>query len=384
MTNRKWYVTLLGLMAIVAMLAAACSPAAPSGGEAEAPDAGEEPAGEEEAAVQGCEGTVVGVSNGFVGSEWRSQMLEDMEEVADELGIQLIIESADVDVQGQTQQVQNLINRGVDAIVINPNSQDALNPVLEDAASQGILTIAIDQEVSAEGVYNVVINQTEWARISARWLADQIGGEPADIVIIEGVPGTPGNEMRMDGVEEVFADHPNINVVGRDTGNWDQATGQQVMSDFLASIPNIDAVWTQDGMAEGALQAVITANPDKWPIMVGEARAGYLQLWNQVKQDRPDFESVGVVNPPGVGASALRIICEVRAGGKIDESQLGGTFGNTLYVPIPFVVTDSDWTSESTLTRPFDEVYEEVADQPASYTVDGFITQEQAKEFVTR
>src|SRR5690606_6268690 len=105
-------------------------------------------------------------------------------------------ESADVDVQGQTQQVQNLINRGVDAIVINPNSQDALNPVLEDAASQGILTIAIDQEVSAESVYNVVINQTEWARISARWLADQIGGEPADIVIIEGVPGTPGNEMR--------------------------------------------------------------------------------------------------------------------------------------------------------------------------------------------
>lgn len=391
--RRKWSSiwAILAAFVLLATMLAACAPADP-GTDVEEPAAEEpgvveeEPAAEEPAAegeAVGCEGTVVGVSNGFVGSEWRSQMLEDLEVVAEELGMELIVESADVDVQGQTQQVQNLINRGVDAIVINPNSQDALNPVLEDAASQGILTIAIDQEVSAQGVYNVVIDQTEWARISANWLAEQIGGEPADIVIIEGVPGTPGNEMRMDGVEEVFAEHPNINIVGRDTGNWDQATGQQVMSDFLASIPNIDAVWTQDGMAEGALQAIITANPDEWPIVVGEARAGYLQLWNQVKQDNPDFVSVGVVNPPGVGASALRIICEVQAGAQIDESQLGGTFGNTLNVPIPFVVTDTDWVSETTETRSFDEVYEEVADQPASFTVDGFITQEQAREFVT-
>lgn len=376
---------------LVSMLAACSQPAseeagepagAETGGEAAEPTTGEEAAAGGEAV--GCQGMTVGVSNGFVGSEWRSQMLEDMNGVADELGIDLVVESADVDVQGQTQQVQNLINRGVDAIVINPNSQDALNPILEEAASQGILVIAIDQEVSAEGVYNVVIDQTEWARISARWLTDQVGDAPTDLVIIEGIVGTPGNEMRMSGVEEVLADYPNINVVGRESANWDQATGQQVMSDFLASIPNIDAVWTQDGMAEGALQAIRTANPDEWPVMVGEARAGYIQLWHEIKQERPDFVSVGVVNPPGVGASALRIACEVQAGGQIDESQLAGSFGNSMYVPIPFVVTDTDWTSQSTETRSFDDVYSEVEGLPASYTLDGFITQEEAKGFVTQ
>lgn len=325
----------------------------------------------------GDEPFTIGVSNGFVGSEWRTQMIQNMEEVNQEfmdqgLTTELVIESADVDVQGQIQQIQNLINRGVDAIIINPNDQSALNPIIEEAVDQGIIVIAVDQEISAPGALNVVIDQTEWARISARWLAEELGGE-GDVVLIEGFVGHPANEARMAGVEEVFADYPGINVVGRDTGSWDQATGQQVMSDFLASLPNIDGVWTQDGMAQGALQAVITANPAEWPVMVGEARAGYLQLWKEVQDTiDPNFNTIGVVNPPGVGASGLRVAMELLQGKQVDESQLSGPFGNTLYVPIPGTVTAEN----------FQEEYQMIADQPASYTLDGFITQEEAAGFM--
>jgi len=319
---------------------------------------------------------VIGVSNGFVGSEWRTQMIQNIENVVAEfaekgLQIELVIESADVDVQGQVQQIQNLINRGVDAIIVNPNDQAALNLVLEDAVAEGIVVIPVDQEISAQGVYNVVIDQKEWAKISARWLAEQLGGQ-GDVVLIEGVVGHPANEARMEGVMEVFAEYPGINIVGRDTGNWDQATGQQVMSDFLASLPNIDGVWTQDGMAQGALTAVRTANPAKWPVMVGEARAGYLQLWHEVKQERPEFTSFGVVNPPGVGADGIRVAVEILIGGTPDADKLSGPFGNTFYVPIPYVVDEFN----------FAEQYELVKDLPESYTLDGFITQMQAAGFM--
>lgn len=319
----------------------------------------------------------IGVSNGFVGSEWRTQMIQNMEELnADymEQGLtaELVIESADVDVQGQIQQIQNLINRGVDAIIINPNDQSALNPIIEEAAEQGIVVIAVDQEISAPDALNVVIDQTEWARISARWLADKLGGE-GDVVLIEGFVGHPANEARMDGVEEVFAEYPGLNVVGRETGSWDQATGQQVMSDFLASLPNIDGVWTQDGMALGALQAIVTANPAEWPVVVGEARAGYMQLWKEVVDNQQaDFESIGVYNPPGVGASGMRVALEILQGGTVDEAQLAGPFGNSLYVPIPGQVTAENFDSE----------YEKVAEQPTSYVLDGFITQEEAASFM--
>ncbi len=319
---------------------------------------------------------VIGVSNSFVGSEWRTQMIQNIENAAADLAsvginIELVIESTDTDAQGQIQQIQNLINRGVDAIIINPGDQSALNLALEEAVEEGIVVIAVDQEIGARGVYNVVIDQTEWARISARWLAEELGGS-GDIVLIEGFVGHPANEARMAGVAEVLAEYPGINVVGRESGMWDQATGQQVMSDFLASQPNIDGVWTQDGMAMGVLTALRTANPERWPVLTGEARAGFLQMWHQVLQQRPDFRTIGVVNPPGVGADGLRVAVEILLGGEVDESQLAGPFGNTLYVPIPYVVTPEN----------FETYYAQVANLPESYTLDGMITQTQAFSFM--
>jgi ribose transport system substrate-binding protein len=303
-------------------------------------------------------------------------MIQNIEDVVAEFNaagieVELVVESADTDVAGQQQQIQNLVNRGVDAIIINPGDQNALNLDLEDAAAQGIVVIAVDQEIGAEGVYNVVIDQTEWARRSARWLADELGGE-GDIVLVEGFVGHPANEARMAGALEVFEAYPGINIVGRESGGWDQATGQQVMSDLLASVPNIDGVWTQDGMAFGVLTAVQTADPEEWPLVTGEARAGYLQLWQDVRNERPEFESIGVVNPPGVGADGVRVAMELLCGGEVDESQLAGPFGNTLYVPIPYAVTAAD----------FESYYELVEDLPASYTMDGFITQQQAANFM--
>ena len=81
---------------------------------------------------------VIGVSNGFVGSEWRTQMIQNIEAVVQEyndngIPVELVVESADTDVQGQVQQIQNLINRGVDAIIINPNDADEMVQALERA-----------------------------------------------------------------------------------------------------------------------------------------------------------------------------------------------------------------------------------------------------------
>jgi ribose transport system substrate-binding protein len=303
-------------------------------------------------------------------------MIANMEAVVEELNaagtpVEFIVESDNVDVQGQIQQIQNLMNQGVDAIIVNPNDIAALNSTLEEAVESGIVVISVDQEISAQGVYNVVIDQNEWAKISARWLAEQLGGE-GDVVLIEGFVGHPANEARMAGVEEVFAEYPGINVVGRETGSWDQATGQQVMSDFLASLPNIDGVWTQDGMATGVLTAIQTANPEEFPVVSGEARASYLKLWSELREANPEFTSIGVVNPPGIGASGLRVAVEILKGGEVNPDALAGESGNTLYVPIPYVVDDTN----------FDVAFEAYGAEADSYTLDGMLTQEQAAQLI--
>ncbi len=347
------------------------------------------------ASAQDKQKFVVGISNSFVSSEWRTQMIQQLEDVAAELSademmnvdIELVIESKDTDAAGQEQQIQNLVNRGVDAIIINPGDAEALRLPLEDAAAAGVTVISIDQEIDGEGVYNVVIDQTEWARISARWLAESLGGK-GDIVLIEGFVGHPANTARMNGVEEVLAEYPDIKVVGRESGSWDQATGQQVMSDFLASLPNIDGVWTQDGMATGVLTAIETANPKKWPLVTGEARASFIQHWEKILADNPDFKSIGVVNPPAIAANGLRVAVEILLGGEIDPDQLGGQYGNSIIVPIPYVVLGQDWTyttmdkEDVELPNNLEEIYAEVKDKPESYTLDGLIDQEQAHSYM--
>jgi ribose transport system substrate-binding protein len=325
------------------------------------------------------ESYTIGVSNSFVGSEWRTQMVKQIEDAAAEIEelygieIELVIESTDTDVSGQVQQIQNLLNRGVDAIIVNPGDQTGLNLAIEEATDEGVIVIAVDQEIGAEGALNVVIDQKEWAKISMEWLAEELGGE-GNIVLIEGFVGHPANEARMAGVEEVLAEYPDIEVVGRESGMWDQATGQQVMSDFLASLTDIDGVWTQDGMAQGAMTAVMTADLENPPIVVGEARASFLQTWHDTMMENPDFSTIGVVNPPGIGASGLRVAIELLRGAELNEEALGGPFGNTLYVPIPYAVTNEN----------LDEVYEaqNIGEAAGSFTLDGIITQEGAIKLI--
>lgn len=309
----------------------------------EAP-ATEMPATEAPAAGEGP--FTIGISNPFISSEYRTQMIDELIEVNQEYmdqGItnELVIESADTDVAGQIQQLQNLMAQGVDAILVNPGDVSGLNATLQEAIDQGIIVISVDQELDIPGVYNVGIDQKEWAKTSATWLAEKLGGE-GDIVQIEGFPGHPANVARMEGVAEVFAENPGINVLATDTGKWDEATGQQVMSNFLSAYPNLDGYWTQDGMAIGALQAVIAANPATWPQGVGEGRCQYLKLWEEALALNPDFDSIAVANHPGVSPTGLRIAVNMLQGKQVDESKLGGANGLSFVLPVAAVITSEN------------------------------------------
>ena len=384
--RKKPYVVIVGLLIVATVLAACGGPAATATTAPQPTDAleattpAEATTAPEATAGGDAEGApyTIGISNPFISSEYRTQMIQELidtnaEYMEQGLTTELVIESADTDVAGQIQQLQNLIASDVDAILVNPSDVNGLNDTLQEAINQGIIVISVDQELATPGVYNVGIDQKEWAKTSAQWLADKMGGE-GDIVLIEGFPGHPANVARMSGVEEVLAEYPGINVVGQETGNWDEATGQQVMSNFLASFPALNGYWTQDGMAIGAMQAVLAANPAEWPVFVGEARCQFLDLWNQRLQEDPNFETIAVANPPGVSPTGLRIAVNMLQGKTLDESKLGGTNGASFVIPVPIVVTKDN----------FAEVYaSECTDpaRPATYLLDGIMTDEEVQQY---
>ncbi len=277
----------------------------------------------------------IGLSNGWVGSEWRTQMIEEAQAAAaawKEKGhnVEVVVQSANVDVPGQIAHIQNFINEGVNAIIINPNSPTAFDPIFAQAKEAGILVISTDAEVSSPDALYVGIDQKAWGAAGAEWLAKTLDGK-GSVVAINGVAGHPANEMRVAGYKEVFAKYPDIKLVNEVNADWDQAKGQQAMQNILATYPDVTGVWVQDGMAAGAWKSIMDAK--KTGIAAtGEIRKDFIDLWTADK-----LNSGASVNPPGVMASALNVAVLMLDGKELKEPATAGQYKNAMYLPIPFI-----------------------------------------------
>ncbi len=278
----------------------------------------------------------IGLSNSFVGSEWRTQMIEEAQAAAAawaEKGVkvEVVVQSGNVDVQGQIGHIRNFMNQGVDAVLINPGSPTAFNPIFAQAKARNLLIVATDAEVSSKDAIYVGIDQKAWAMQSAEWLAKTLNGK-GNIVAINGIAGNPANELRVAGYKEVFAKYPDIKVLNEANASWDQAQGQQTMQNLLATYPDINGVWVQDGMADGAWRAIEAAGKVEGIAATGEIRKDFMTRWSEKK-----FNSGASVNPPGVMASALNVAVLKLMGKEFKDGVFGGTYGNAIYIPIPFV-----------------------------------------------
>ncbi|MGF7008427.1 ABC transporter substrate-binding protein [Aminobacter sp. BE322] len=278
----------------------------------------------------------IGLSNGWVGSEWRTQMIEEAQAAAAAwkdkgVDVEVVVQSANVDVPGQIAHVRNFINEGVNAIIINPNSPTAFDPVFAQAKEAGILVISTDAEVSSPDAVYVGIDQKAWGAAGAKWLAETLGGK-GNVVAINGVAGHPANEMRVAGYKEVFGQYPDIKIVNEVNANWDQAQGQQAMQNLLATNPDINGVWVQDGMAAGAWKSIIDAGKQSSIAATGEIRKDFIDLWSKDK-----LNSGASVNPPGVMASALNVAVLMLQGKELKEPATAGQYKNAMYLPIPFI-----------------------------------------------
>ncbi|MDJ0856693.1 MAG: ABC transporter substrate-binding protein [Desulfobacterales bacterium] len=310
----------------------------------------------------------IGLSNGWVGSEWRTQMIDEAKAAADKwkargVEVNVIVQSANVDVQGQIAHVRNFINQGVNAVIINPNSPTAFDPVFRQAKKKGILVVSTDAEVSSKDAIYVGIDQKGWAMKSAQWLADTLGGK-GNVVAINGVAGHPANQMRMEGYQAVFANYQGIKILNEVNANWDQAQGQQAMQNLLATYPDIDGVWVQDGMAAGAWRAIMDGNRSDIAA-TGEIRKDFLETW-KAKQ----LNSGASVNPPGCMASALNVTVYLLMGKEFKKPLRDGKYGNALYIPIPFIDKNN-----------FDEAYAQVAGKPGHYSVSSSVSIEEAAQY---
>ena len=306
-----------GLAAMMAITLAACGQAKPAQTTAETAKTAEttaaESKGEEAGTAAGAgegKGYVVALCNYSIGNSWRAQMEQEFVAEAEKLKAdgtvsEYYITNSNEDINKQISDMQDLITKKVDAIVITAASPTALAPVVEEATEAGIKVVSFDNVVDTEEqVAAVGIDEKEFGRIGAQWLADILDGK-GKIVVLNGIAGTATDSLRWGGAEEVFNKYPDIEILGSANASWDYAQGKAAMESMLSAYPEIDGVWSQGGaMTQGAIDAFLAAGRDLVP-MTSEGNNGAIKAW--IDNRDKGLTCIAPSNPTYTSAEALRV-----------------------------------------------------------------------------
>jgi ribose transport system substrate-binding protein len=254
---------------------------------------------------------VVGVSNTLIGNGWREEMICSIKAQAKASGVvsKVILANRNGGPPEQIADIRNLISAGANAIIVNPSSRDALNPIIKQAAAKGVVVVAVDQAVSAPEAYVVTNDQVAYGRIGAKWLFEQLHGK-GNVVEMRGIDGVPADADRHQGFEQALKDYPGIKVVATTFTGWSLNPASKQMRDLLASGKQIDGVWTS-GIDAVIPETYQTAHKPFVPVVGADNNAFIGELINWKDQG---LTGVAVTNPPAVGGAGLAVALDVLQG----------------------------------------------------------------------
>ncbi|MHC9295949.1 sugar ABC transporter xylitol/D-threitol-binding protein ThpA [Mycobacterium sp. LTG2003] len=194
---------------------------------------------------------------------------EGMEAYAKDNNIELVWNSANLDVSTQANQVDSMINQGVDAIIVVPVQADSLGPQVASAKAKGIPLVPVNAALNSPDVAgNVQPDDVAAGAQEMQMMADRLGGK-GNIVILQGPLGQSGELDRSKGIEQTLAKYPDIKVLAKDTANWKRDEAVNKMKNWISGFgPQIDGVVAQnDDMGLGALQALKESGRTGVPIV---------------------------------------------------------------------------------------------------------------------
>ncbi len=202
----------------------------------------------------------IGFSNASETNTWRTALREAIEEeVAKHGNVDLLITDANDSPAKQVSDLEDLLTKGVDGLIIGAANLYVANPILDECEREGIPVVVVDRMVASEKYDTFVSTDHRYGAVKGLTaLIDIISGS-AKVAIIEGLPGAGPAVERNAGYSEVLARYPGIDAV-RQAGDWSRASGQRVMENIITAHPDLDGIHFDNGeMAVGGVQALRAA-----------------------------------------------------------------------------------------------------------------------------
>jgi inositol transport system substrate-binding protein len=189
-------------------------------------------------------------------------------------GVNLQVEDAQNDVSKQLSQIQNFIAQGVDAIIVNPVDTDATPAMTKLAVAAGVPLVYVNRMPSdnplPEKVSFVGSNEVDSGTLEMQEVCKLMGGK-GNILVLMGELSNQAARQRTQDIHDVIAkpECSGIKIVEEQTGNWDRTQGTDLMTNWISSGVQFDAVVSNnDEMAIGAIQALKAAGYDMNKVIV--------------------------------------------------------------------------------------------------------------------
>ncbi len=219
----------------------------------------------------------------------------------------------------QVSDIETLMAKKVDALVILATESAPITPVAEEAHNRGILVVNVDRGF-LKPVADIFIegDNKAFGRKSAEFMVSKLGGKGkavGNIIVLEGIPCTV-NTDRVTAALEVFKAEPGIKIVGQQAANWNRQKALEVTETLLQKAGKVNAIWaSDDDMALGAELALGEKRMEGVWILGG---AGMKDIIKRVMNKDPMFPG-DITYPPSMIATGMELAAGVLVGGKREE-----------------------------------------------------------------
>jgi signal transduction histidine kinase/DNA-binding response OmpR family regulator len=195
----------------------------------------------------------IGLSQCIGSDLWRRTMLEEIRiELSLRPSAKLIYMDANGDSKLQIKQAGEMINKGIDILIISPNEAQPLTPVVEEAYNKGIPVIVIDRK-TASSSYTAYVgaNNFEIGKMAGEYAGESLKGR-GNVLEVLGLPGSSPTIERQRGFSEALKKYPAIKIVNQVYGNWLKKDTELQLNNLGNSLNHVDAVFAHnDQMALG-------------------------------------------------------------------------------------------------------------------------------------
>jgi ribose transport system substrate-binding protein len=236
----------------------------------------------------------------------------------------------------QVSDVEDLMVKGIDALVILPHNPATLQKVIEEAYASGIYTVVVDRELPkpAQNVF-IAGDNPGLGMVGGQWLAKEMHGK-GKVVVLEGM-SIPINTQRVDAFNDVMKAYPDIEILDSQPADWSTQKALRLMENYLQKHNHIDAVWCQDDdMLKGVLQAIKEAGRTDIKTVLGGA--GSKDIIKMIKEDDPLVRATVTYHPSMIASGIIFGV----------EGARGKTVGGLYYSPSRVIISADLVVKENT------------------------------------